>query len=88
MKRDASNLKYDTNQQIRSKIDNILHECVIMFANVGMDTPLDVGSREEAKRLEKEKLDQIKEIDEQFYHDRLYIKRSEKDKEKIEEQKS
>ena len=88
MKRDASNMKYDTNQQIRSKIDNILHECVIMFANVGMDTPLDVGSREEAKRLEKEKLDQIKEIDEQFYHDRLYIKRSEKDKEKIEEQKS
>ena len=88
MKRDASNMKYDANQQIRSKIDNILHECVIMFANVGMDTPLDVGSREEAKRLEKEKLDQIKEIDEQFYHDRLYIKRSEEDKEKIEEQKS
>ena len=88
MKRAASNMKYDTNQQIRSKIDNILHECVIMFANVGMDTPLDVGSREEAKRLEKEKLDQIKEIDEQFYHDRLYIKRSEEDKEKIEEQKS
>lgn len=82
MKRDASNMKYDTNQQIRSKIDNILHECVIMFANVGMDTPLDVGSREEAKRLEKEKLDQIKEIDEQFYHDRLYIKRNEKDKKK------
>ena len=88
MKRDAGNMKYDTNQQVRSKIDNILHECVIMFANVGMDTPLDVGSREEAKRLEKEKLDQIKEIDEQFYHDRLYIKRSEEDKEKIEEQKS
>ena len=88
MKRDASNMKYDTNQQVRSKIDNILHECVVMFANVGMDTPLDVGSREEAKRLEKEKLDQIKEIDEQFYHDRLYIKRSEEDKEKIEEQKS
>ena len=88
MKRDAGNMKYDTNQQVRSKIDNILHECVVMFANVGMDTPLDVGSREEAKRLEKEKLDQIKEIDEQFYHDRLYIKRSEKDKEKIEEQKS
>ena len=85
MKRDAGNMKYDTNQQVRSKIDNILHECVVMFANVGMDTPFDVGSREEAKRLEKEKLDQIKEIDEQFYHDRLYIKRSEEDKEKIEE---
>ena len=85
MKRDASNMKYDTNQQIRSKIDNILHECAVMFANVGMDTPLDVGSREEAKRLEKIKLNQIKEIDEQFYHDRLYIKRNEEDKEKIKE---
>ena len=85
MKRDASNMKYDTNQQVRSKIDNILHECAVMFANVGMDTPLDVGSREEAKRLEKKKLDQIKEIDEQFYHDRLYIKRSEENKKKTKE---
>ena len=85
MKRDAGNMKYHTNKQIRGKIDNILHDCAVMFANVGMDTPLDVGSREEAKRLEIEKLDLIKEIDEQFYHDRLYIKRNEEDKKKITE---
>ena len=81
-------MKYNTNKQIRGKIDKILHDCAVMFANVGTETPLDVGNRIKAKQLERKKLDEIKILDKQFYHDRLYIKRSEEDKKKIEEQES
>ena len=63
--------KYNTNKVARTKIDKILEECSIMFANVGMRTPLDVGSREKAKKEEKRLLKQIKEHDEDFFNDRF-----------------
>jgi hypothetical protein len=73
-KREPNKIKYDTNKSVKSKIDKILHDCVIMFANLGTNTPLDVGTKEEAKRIEKEKLESIKEIDIDFYNDRLLLR--------------
>tara|TARA_R110002072_G_scaffold122468_1_gene257064 strand:+ start:1640 stop:1909 length:270 start_codon:yes stop_codon:yes gene_type:complete len=86
--REPGNFKYRTNKEIRRKIDKILHDTVIMFANLGTNTPLDVGTKEEAKRLEIGMLDKIKDIDEDFYHDRLKIQRSEEKNETVQEQES
>lgn len=55
--RQPGQIKYDTNKSVRSKIDSILHDCVVMFANVGTNTPLDVGTKEDAKRIEKENME-------------------------------
>lgn len=71
--REVGNFKYKTNKEVRRKIDKILHDTVIMYANLGTKTPLDVGSKKEAKRLEVEMIDRIKDIDEDFYHERLKI---------------
>jgi hypothetical protein len=73
--REPGKFKYVTNKEVRRKIDRILHDTVTMFANLGTKTSLDVGSKEEAKRLEVIMLDKIKDIDEDFYHDRLKIPR-------------
>lgn len=51
----------------REKIDSILKRCAVARANVGMRTPLDVGSVEKAKQLEKEWLQEIKTIDPELY---------------------
>jgi len=53
-----------TNKQ---RIDEILKRCALLMANIGMNTPLDVGSREKAKQLEKEWLQEIKTIDPEQY---------------------
>ena len=63
--------KYYTNKSIRDKIDKILHECSIMFSNLGTKTPLDVGSRVNAKKEERRLLMQIRNIDEDFFKDRF-----------------
>lgn len=47
----------------RKRIDTILEKCAIARANVCTKTPLDVGSVEKAKQLEKEWLQEIKTID-------------------------
>lgn len=73
--RQPGQIKYDTNKSVRSKVDKILHDCVVMFANLGTNTPLDVGTKEDAKRIEKEKLEGIKDIDIDFYNDRLLLKK-------------
>jgi hypothetical protein len=73
--RQPGQIKYDTNKSVRSKVDKILHDCVVMFANLGTNTPLDVGTKEDAKRIEKEKLEGIKDIDLDFYNDRLLLKK-------------
>ena len=54
-----------TNKQ--KQIDDILHRCAILMANLGTKTPHDVGSREKAKQLEKEWLQEIKDIDPEQY---------------------
>ena len=51
----------------QERIDEILHRCAILMANLGTKTPHDVGSREKAKQLEKEWLQEIKDIDPEQY---------------------
>ena len=63
--------KYYTNKNIRDRIDKILHECSIMFSNLGTRTPLDVGNRVKAKKEERRLLMQIRDIDEDFFKDRF-----------------
>ena len=63
--------KYYTNKSIRDKIDKILHECSIMFSNLGTKTPLDVGSRVNAKKEETKLLMKIRDLDGDFFKDRF-----------------
>ena len=53
-----------TNQQ---RIDQILKKCAIMMANLGTNTPLDVKSTTTAKQLEKQWLQEVKELDPEQY---------------------
>ena len=59
--------KYYTNASVREKVDKVLHKCALLFCNVGTGTPLDVGTREKAKKLEQKYLKEIKEYDESLY---------------------
>ena len=63
--------KYYTNKSIRDKIDKILHECSIMFSNLGTKTPLDVGSRVNAIKEERKLLMKIRDLDGDFFKDRF-----------------
>ena len=58
---------YYTDPKIRTQIDTILHRASTMMANIGTKTPLDVGDQNEAKRLEKEWLEEVKELDHEMY---------------------
>lgn len=51
----------------KEQIDAILKKCAVARANVYMKTPLDVGSEERAKELEREWLLEIKDIDPEQY---------------------
>ena len=51
----------------QKRIDEILHKCTLLMANVGTKTPLDVGSHTKAKQLEREWLQEIKDIDPEQY---------------------
>jgi len=51
----------------QQRIDEILHKCALLMANLGTKTPLDVGSRSKAKQLEREWLQEIKDIDPEQY---------------------
>lgn len=51
----------------KQQIDTILRRCSVLMANIGMKTPIDPGSREKAKQLEKEWLQEIKDIDPEQY---------------------
>lgn len=53
---------------VRSKIDIILKKCATIYSNLGTKTPFDVGSKEAAKQKEKDLLEQIKDLDEEFYN--------------------
>ena len=63
--------KYYTNKSIRDKIDKILHECSIMFSNLGTKTSLDVGSRVNAKKEERKLLMKIRDLDGDFFKERF-----------------
>ena len=54
--------------EVRSKIDDILKKCATIYSNLGTKTPSDVGSKDVAKQKEKDLLEQIKDLDEEFYN--------------------
>ena len=58
---------YHTNPETREKIDTILKKASTMMANLGTKTPLDVGSELEAKKLEKQWLEEIRSLDLETY---------------------
>lgn len=68
--------KYFTDNNIKQKIDVILIECATIFSNLGTGTPFDLKTKDKALQKESELLCKIKEIDEQFYMDRLSIKKT------------
>lgn len=51
----------------KEKIDAILRKCASLYSNLGMKTPLDVGTKQRANELEKEWLQEIKELDLETY---------------------
>lgn len=53
--------------EVRNKIDTILRQCATIYSNLGTKTPFDVGSKEAAKQKEKDLLEEIKHLDEEFY---------------------
>ena len=63
-------------EDTKKKIDIILEETVRIYANLGTKTPLDLGTKQAAKERERELIDLIKDIDEDFYHDNLMIPRA------------
>lgn len=70
-------MTYNTDTTMRKQIDKILQECNSIYANLGMKNALDLGTKEAAKCKEKELIDQVKGLDEDFYYNNLHIKRGE-----------
>ena len=54
--------------ETRLEISIILKQCATIYSNLGTKTPFDVGSKEVAKQKEKDLLEQIKDLDEEFYN--------------------
>ena len=52
-------MKYTEDQAVKQKIDNILRECVSIFANLGTNTSKDLKTKEAAKEEERRLLDTI-----------------------------
>jgi hypothetical protein len=71
------NMKYNTDPKIRAAVDNILKQCATIFANLGTNTKHDLKTVEAAKAEERRLIDTIKDIDKDFYHDKLFIPREE-----------
>ena len=72
-KRPGHLCEYDTNKATKKKIDGILQQCASLFANVGMKNKLDVGTLAKAYKEERNLLREIKDIDNQFYTERLKL---------------
>lgn len=64
-------MKYYEDDEVRQEIDAILRKCATIFSNLGTKTSLDLGSRDAARTEERRLLDKIKDLDEEFYNDRL-----------------
>ena len=75
---------YYTDSTVRQKIDTILKECSTIFSNLGTNTSHDLKSKEAAKQKECELLSKIKELDGEFYRDRLSIEKTHNANEKEE----
>ena len=48
--REPDRLLYDTNKSVRAKIDKIMEEAVMLYANCNTGSSKDCGSREKAAR--------------------------------------
>lgn len=59
--------KYRTNKLIREKVDKILHNCAMIYANLGTNTSLDLKTEERAKKTEAKWLKEIKNLDPIIY---------------------
>jgi hypothetical protein len=58
---------YYTDTHSRNRIDRLLRLNAAVQANLGMRTPLDLGSRKSTQRLWLQLLIDIRNIDEEFY---------------------
>tara|TARA_R110000751_G_scaffold5071_7_gene23868 strand:+ start:1060 stop:1311 length:252 start_codon:yes stop_codon:yes gene_type:complete len=59
---------YESDKIAKDMIDKVLRKCATIYSNLGTNTPFDVGTKEEAKRLEKEYLLEIEAIDPGMYN--------------------
>jgi len=64
-------MKYHEDEVVKQEIDAILARCATIFSNLGTKTDLDLGSKDAARAEERRLLDKIKDLDEEFYNDRL-----------------
>ena len=59
--------RYKSNKSTRKKIDKLLKENAQIWANLGTETPLDVGTRKKGEYKWKQIAKKIKELDEPFF---------------------
>jgi len=55
--------KYHTDLEVKDKVDEILKKCATLYSNLGTSTTFDVKDEQKAKQLEREWLDEIRELD-------------------------
>lgn len=55
-------------QEVRNKIDHVLQQCATIYSNLGTKTPFDLGTKQAARQKENDLLEQIKDLDEEFYN--------------------
>jgi hypothetical protein len=58
---------YYTDPEVREKIDDILQKCARLMANVETKSKYDVGTTEKALKLEREWLQEVKQLDKEMY---------------------
>jgi hypothetical protein len=58
---------YFTDPIVKEKIDYILKKSAVMMANLGTKTNLDVGDIHTARKLERQWLEEVKELDKEMY---------------------
>ena len=60
--------KYKSNKSIKKKIDKLLEKNAQIWANLGTETPLDVGTRKKGEHKWKLIAKEIKKLDEPFFN--------------------
>ena len=60
--------RYRSNKSTRKKIDKLLKENAQIWANLGTETPLDVGTRKKGEHKWKLIAKEIKKLDEPFFN--------------------
>ena len=60
--------RYKSNKSIRKRIDKLLEENAHIWANLGTETPLDVGTRKKGEHKWRLIAKKIKALDEIFFN--------------------